>query len=207
MLHFFRKIRRELLTESKFFRYLKYGIGEIILVVIGILIAIQVDNWNEERINHTRETAILKELRDDLLQTEDRFQNWIDGMEDIISSKKAIIKTIDENLIWNDTLQPHLNNFSWLVPIKISTSSYLTLQDWGLSNISNESLRRDITYIFEDQVRYCDLLYESLWLMHERASWQDDISALFDLSDLKDVSIRDYGRFLKSTDYSFREKA
>ena len=49
MLHFFRKIRRELLADSKFFRYLKYGIGEIILVVIGILIAIQVDNWNNKR--------------------------------------------------------------------------------------------------------------------------------------------------------------
>ena len=50
MLHFFRKIRRELLANSQTIRYLKYGIGEIILVVIGILIAIQVDNWNEERI-------------------------------------------------------------------------------------------------------------------------------------------------------------
>ena len=50
MLHFFRKIRRDLLDNDKFLRYLKYGIGEIILVVIGILIALQVNNWNEERI-------------------------------------------------------------------------------------------------------------------------------------------------------------
>jgi hypothetical protein len=47
MLHFFRKIRRDLLANNKTIRYLKYGIGEIILVVIGILIAIQADNWNK----------------------------------------------------------------------------------------------------------------------------------------------------------------
>lgn len=67
MLHFFRKIRRELLTESKFFRYLKYGIGEIILVVIGILIALQIDNWNEERIKAENNRLLFQAVRDELV--------------------------------------------------------------------------------------------------------------------------------------------
>ena len=50
MLRFFRQIRQRLLTENKFSKYLLYAIGEILLVVIGILIALQVDSWNEERI-------------------------------------------------------------------------------------------------------------------------------------------------------------
>ena len=49
MLHFFRKIRRDLLANSKFFRYLKYAIGEIVLVVLGILIALYINNQNEKR--------------------------------------------------------------------------------------------------------------------------------------------------------------
>ena len=49
MIKFFRKIRRKLLTENKISKYLLYAIGEIILVVIGILIALQVNNWNEDR--------------------------------------------------------------------------------------------------------------------------------------------------------------
>jgi hypothetical protein len=49
MLKFFRKIRQNLLTENKFSKYLIYAIGEIILVVIGILIALQINNWNEVR--------------------------------------------------------------------------------------------------------------------------------------------------------------
>jgi hypothetical protein len=49
MIKFFRKIRQNLLTENKFSKYLLYAIGEIILVVIGILIALSINNWNEER--------------------------------------------------------------------------------------------------------------------------------------------------------------
>jgi hypothetical protein len=49
MLHFFRQIRQRLLTDNKFSKYLLYAVGEILLVVIGILVALQIDNWNEER--------------------------------------------------------------------------------------------------------------------------------------------------------------
>ncbi|NNK79856.1 MAG: hypothetical protein HKO93_00030 [Flavobacteriales bacterium] len=49
MIKFFRKIRHRLLSESKFSKYLLYAIGEIVLVVIGILIAVQINDWNEDR--------------------------------------------------------------------------------------------------------------------------------------------------------------
>ncbi|MEH6779908.1 DUF6090 family protein, partial [Maribacter arcticus] len=49
MIKFFRRIRQQLLTENKFSKYLLYAIGEIILVVIGILIALSINNWNENR--------------------------------------------------------------------------------------------------------------------------------------------------------------
>ena len=67
MLHFFRKIRRDLLAKSKFFRYLKYAIGEILLVVIGILIAIQVDNWNTDRIAAENTKVLFQEVSDELV--------------------------------------------------------------------------------------------------------------------------------------------
>ncbi|MFT6336478.1 MAG: hypothetical protein ACI86M_003478 [Saprospiraceae bacterium] len=49
MIKFFRKIRKRLLAEDKFSKYLIYTIGEIVLVVIGILIALQINNWNQKR--------------------------------------------------------------------------------------------------------------------------------------------------------------
>lgn len=59
MIKFLKKIRRKLLNESKFSRYLIYTVVEIILVVIGILIALQVNNWNEQRkLNKSAERSI-----------------------------------------------------------------------------------------------------------------------------------------------------
>ena len=62
MIKFFRKIRQNLLMENKTGKYFKYAIGEIILVVIGILIAFQINNWNENRKIKHKETVIQKEL-------------------------------------------------------------------------------------------------------------------------------------------------
>ena len=62
MIKFFRRIRQNLLNEGKTSKYFKYAIGEILLVVIGILIALQINNWNEQRKNKAKEKAILASI-------------------------------------------------------------------------------------------------------------------------------------------------
>ncbi len=62
MIKFFRNIRLKSLTENKFGKYLTYAAGEIILVVIGILIALQINNWNQDRINNIEKKALLSKL-------------------------------------------------------------------------------------------------------------------------------------------------
>ncbi|MFD2726683.1 DUF6090 family protein [Hyunsoonleella rubra] len=62
MIKFFRKIRQKLLSENKLKRYLVYAFGEIILVVIGILIALQINNWNEQRKEHQKIAKIYERL-------------------------------------------------------------------------------------------------------------------------------------------------
>ena len=65
MIKFFRSIRKALLTEGKTSNYLKYAIGEIILVMIGILLALQVNNWNNSRLEAKKEQLFLKNLETD----------------------------------------------------------------------------------------------------------------------------------------------
>ena len=62
MIRFFSKIRYQLAAENRFGKYLRYAVGEILLVVIGILIALQVNNWNEERKIHAFERKILTDV-------------------------------------------------------------------------------------------------------------------------------------------------
>ncbi|WP_445386460.1 DUF6090 family protein [Robiginitalea sp. IMCC44478] len=66
MLRFFRQIRQRLLTDNKFSKYLLYAIGEILLVVIGILIALQVNNWNENKKDIQKSRVLLQEFKKDL---------------------------------------------------------------------------------------------------------------------------------------------
>ena len=88
MIKFFRKIRQNLLSEGKNGNYLKYAIGEIVLVVIGILIALQINNWNQGRVNKKNEneylTEIIKEIEANISLTNyyinDRLPLKIEGL-------------------------------------------------------------------------------------------------------------------------------
>ncbi|MGB4837427.1 MAG: DUF6090 family protein [Saprospiraceae bacterium] len=62
MIKLFKNIRYSLLQKEKTIQYLKYAIGEIILVVIGILMALQINTWNQERINSREERRIYQDL-------------------------------------------------------------------------------------------------------------------------------------------------
>lgn len=63
MIHFFRKIRHKLADNNQFLKYSRYAIGEIALVMIGILLALQVNNWNEKRLAKLQEIIILKNIK------------------------------------------------------------------------------------------------------------------------------------------------
>ncbi|HPG09374.1 MAG TPA: DUF6090 family protein, partial [Saprospiraceae bacterium] len=66
MIHLFRKIRKELIKGNRTTQYLRYAIGEIILVMIGILLALQVNNWNENRKDKIIEQEYLNRLQLDI---------------------------------------------------------------------------------------------------------------------------------------------
>jgi len=71
MIKFFRKIRYNLMSENKTGKYFKYAIGEIILVVIGILIALQINNWNENRKSDIQELSALNNIHRDFLKNKE----------------------------------------------------------------------------------------------------------------------------------------
>jgi hypothetical protein len=79
MINFFRRIRQNLLVENKIGAYFKYAIGEIVLVVIGILIALQINNWNEEKQRVGKEYEIMTSLAQDFKINLSNLENSIDS--------------------------------------------------------------------------------------------------------------------------------
>ena len=109
MIKFFRKIRQKLLIENKLSKYLLYASGEIILVMIGILLALQVNNWNENRKERTQETLLLKQLLTDFNSNLAQLDQKISFRKDFMNSSKQLFKYIDNpNLRDKDSVETHI---------------------------------------------------------------------------------------------------
>lgn len=151
MIKFFRKIRQNLLSEGKTGKYLKYAIGEILLVMIGILLALQVNNWNDNILEAKREQAILKNLRTEFSDNLTELQRIYDGSEESYRSSIRLLEIIKEDSpINSEEIEVLLNSiingffsldlYSATIDEIINTGSLNTIKDEKLKeHISNWS--------------------------------------------------------------------
>lgn len=98
MIKFFRRIRQKLLSENKFSQYLLYALGEIFLVVIGILIALSINNWNEGRKNHLSEIQLVNNIVEDLSLDLAHFERSSNELENQLRVVDGMIaRALDDN--------------------------------------------------------------------------------------------------------------
>jgi len=91
--------------DNRPIKYMRYAIGEIALVVIGILIALQINNWNENRKVQKLETQIYTELKSDLLQTRNNIQKAISQHKEILKSNQQLLYDIYNKKPYSDTIK------------------------------------------------------------------------------------------------------
>ncbi|TYA57505.1 DUF6090 family protein [Formosa maritima] len=138
MIKLFRNIRQNLLNQGKTTKYFKYAIGEIILVVIGILIALQINNWNENQKSKKDERYILTEVLKNLEEDAGLVDDILHQRQ---KTKKAIfplLKYVNSKTMDPDSLQFHLVNlltFERYYPIN---NAYEILKSKGLQLSDNE---------------------------------------------------------------------
>jgi hypothetical protein len=148
MIKFFRHIRQSLLSENKFSKYLLYAIGEIILVFIGIAMALQFNNWNEDKKDREKERQILTEIISDLeftLQDLDRVINAkTNNLKRTISSINTIVDVLETNKPYHDSLAYHFRAINAYDEIDFKTSGYQSLVSIGTDLVENAKLRSAI---------------------------------------------------------------
>lgn len=152
MIKFFRKIRQNLIMENKTSKYFKYAIGEILLVVIGILIALQINNWNEGQKSKTYENKILKEIRASLTKDlEHTKTNLLPGLLRKEEATASILKTVAYNIADHDsiTIRRDLNHIGITLSFIHDRGPYESLKANGLEKISNDSLRSALVRAYE----------------------------------------------------------
>lgn len=148
MIKFFRHIRRSLINQNQMGKYFKYAIGEILLVVIGILIALQINNWNESKKALEKEHQVLIEIISDLQYTLDNCEYVIHGRENnlkrTIYSQKSILAIIDENKAYHDSLGAYFRASYSYDEVDFKTSGYQSLVSIGTDLVQDPRIRSAI---------------------------------------------------------------
>jgi len=197
MLKFFRKIREKSLSNNKIRKYFIYAFGEVILVVIGILIALQINSCNDENKEYLLETEILKELAIALEGDLEDLNYNLKAHKNILESQKTILNWLNNDLKYSDSLSEHFFNSIDGTNFLSKESSYETLKQIGIRLIKNDTLRSQISNTYE--LRYKDYrsvleqinLYRFSLVNQEFKNYFKGTSPYFKMVPLNDFNIKD----------------
>ncbi len=146
MINLFRKIRQNLIAENKMGKYFKYAIGEIILVMVGILLALQVSNWNQQRLASNKEEVLLSELHQEFVENKVQFDIVIGKHQEAMDACDAWIaqfpidpKTDNMDSLPKRTEGMHrrwtFNPSQGIINSLVSTSSFELISDRELRKL------------------------------------------------------------------------
>ena len=144
MINFFRKIRKKLADDNKPLKYMRYAVGEIVLVVIGILIALSINNWNQDRIEHKETKVLLSNLS---LDIEENIKNLKD-QQNLLKIRKDwadfILKSLDDQKVIDSTMfVTAITRVGWIMDYSQMLPTYTEIISSGkLSYINSENLKK-----------------------------------------------------------------
>ncbi|MBC2839672.1 DUF6090 family protein [Robiginitalea sp. SC105] len=157
MAKFLRPYRLKLITQirsyisRRWYSYLFYALGEIVLVVIGILIAVQINGMNEARKQKEDEIESLSEILTGLQNTWEEVILALEQEKRWRACNYAILEHLDNQRPYDPELDQCFGCYYWSPTVQLSTSAYDQLKIRGLELISNTELRNAITHMFDSQ--------------------------------------------------------
>jgi len=138
------------METGKTTKYFKYAIGEIILVVIGILIALQINNWNENRKQDIREASVLEELKQGLESNRSILEKRKLQFKKFQTKSKKLIDHLEAKRSYHDSLDQYFYVPTGNYSFGISYATFENLKSQGLDIISNKDLRLNLVKLYEE---------------------------------------------------------
>lgn len=151
MISYFRKIRHKLIGKGNLSKYFFYAIGEITLIVIGILLALYLDNLNSEKKIRALEIKILYELNSNLSSSIKSFERAIQSEQVYLKNNLLILDFLDNDKPYDESLDIAFGTYFWTITSNPISGGYDYLKSKGIDLISNDSLRQNISFIFENE--------------------------------------------------------
>ncbi len=137
-------------------KYLFYAIGEIALVVLGILIALQINNWNEDKKRRNTEVNLLLELKDNLTTDLHDIRYNINEDSETLLSNEIILDQFEKKIPFHDSLSKHYGGLQRTSTFVENISAFENLKTLGFDLISNDTLRRKISNLYSARYNYID---------------------------------------------------
>lgn len=163
MIKFFRKIRYNLMETGKTDKYLKYAIGETILVVIGILIALQINNWNQNRLDRKFETVMLNEVKSSLESDMEIYEILVERAKLKSEGIQELLEMIASKKSYPDSvLRNTYNKMSLGFVFNYNKGGYEAIKSVGLDKISNDSLRNGLIVTYEMHYPRIELFFNNI---------------------------------------------
>jgi len=157
MIKFFRRIRRKLLDKGNLKKYLIYALGEILLVMIGILLALQVNNWNENKKLRLEEELVLIEIRRDLDENILKLKALLKTDSLVFSVNDNLIGILkDEHSTYHDSLASSFGLIGIYAPFFVKDGAYVNLKQKGIDLIQNDSLKQVLIELFESSLPFLE---------------------------------------------------
>jgi len=194
MIKFFRHIRQNLIMENKTSIYLKYAIGEIVLVVVGILIALQINNWNELRKERKLEVVVLNDIKDNIIRNNILIDDAIKTIDEINVSADLLISYLTSDSIPDTIFNDHIDQASrsGTFLFRLNTDGYESLKSIGFTIIENEMLKDEILSLYEvtygeilTRLNFANNLYDSGWWKDYLYKTEPNRTEPYDLQGLK----------------------
>jgi len=155
MIKFFRNIRQKLLIQGKTTSYLKYAIGEIVLVVIGILIAIQANNWNVDRIAQKEKEFALNKLVENLNQDISNLKNGITGGKSFITALDSCLIMLKTPEVYSKEHFSRLYSYlGYTIPFEYNQITFNEMSNSGkFKLIKNKVLIDSLFHYYDDSFK------------------------------------------------------
>jgi len=134
-------------------RYLKYAIGEIILVVIGILIALQINNWNEQRKVDREIVKTLTEIRSNLISDSLSIRETRIKKSEDINIQYTVIHALESRNIPYDSIEYHLGRVMIARRIVLVDNGYQLMKKFGLELLKNQELRNELINYYTNSTK------------------------------------------------------
>jgi len=147
MIKFFRRIRFDLMEKNKTTKYLKYAIGEIVLVVIGILIALQINTWNEKRKDFSNSRDYIIEFKNDLISDSIRITRGIAIMDTLVRIDKWVLHKTEYTFPDIDSILLAMGDDYH--DLEINDRTFNTIQNSGNSKLTGyDSLFKKLSHYY-----------------------------------------------------------